>query len=82
VVNKRVRKQLLAQVLKESLEQSGLSQRQLAEKMGKYQNTIYRILAGKKNLTVLELMEFCSICNVSWNKLLSQFEQSITDSTK
>lgn len=76
----RVKKQLLAQLLRETLEKAGFTQRQMAKKMKKHQTSISRILLAKQNITALELLDWCLVCNVSWKSLLESIEQS--ESTK
>lgn len=55
-------------------DRAGLTQRDLAERLGMPQNTIYRMEQGIRRCDVLELIDWCRACDYNpkraFNKLL------------
>jgi transcriptional regulator with XRE-family HTH domain len=59
-----VKKQLIAARLKEARKLAGLSQGQVAKKMGMHRPTISEIEAGNRNVTAPELARFAELYDV------------------
>lgn len=66
------REKLLCQLLREKLEESEISQRQLAKKLSKSQSYVYKILFNKRKITVVEFLDWCSACEIPWHSLLEK----------
>lgn len=58
------RKQIIADRLKEARELAGLSQGQVAKKLGMHRPTISEIEAGNRNVTGPELAQFAEVYDV------------------
>lgn len=66
------REKLLCQLLRESLEKSGMSQRELAIKLSKNQSYIYKVLFHKRKLSIVEFLDWCVACEIPWVSLLEK----------
>ena len=47
---------------------------QVAEKMGKYKNSISLLELGTTKITVTELQKYCDVLGISWIELLETVE--------
>ncbi|MEM6484398.1 MAG: helix-turn-helix transcriptional regulator [Pseudomonadota bacterium] len=61
----RSRYAVLPELLRDLRDRAGLTQRELAEKLGLPQNTIYRMEQGIRRCDALELIDWCQACNAS-----------------
>ena len=68
--------------LKLAREQSGLSQGQVAKKLGMHRPTISEIEAGRRTVSAEELREFSKLYEVSVDWLLSERSDSPEDDAK
>ncbi|TMS58395.1 helix-turn-helix transcriptional regulator [Imbroritus primus] len=59
------RYETLRKVLRKTRLQSGLTQVQLAEKLGKGQSYVSKIERGEQYLDVVEFIEWCEACNAA-----------------
>lgn len=56
---------LVSKLLRELRDESGLSQRELADRLGVAQMTVYRMEAGIRRCDVLELFDWCRACGAN-----------------
>lgn len=56
--------------LKKARKEAGLTQKQLAEKMGIMYQQLYKYEAGKQEMTASKLKAFCEICKADANWIL------------
>lgn len=63
--------------LKEIREEAGLTQRQLAEKLGREQSFLGRIETGQRRVDLVELIWICSVCGADPEKELAELARVI-----
>lgn len=59
-------------LLREARQQAGLSQQQLAARLGRPQNYVSKIERGERRVDILELLEFLSACEASAVRFLEE----------
>jgi len=65
--------QLLTKLLREVREQRGLSQVELAERLGNTQTFVSKVERGERRLDVVELIEFCEAMEVPVDQWLKDY---------
>jgi transcriptional regulator with XRE-family HTH domain len=68
---------IFLKVLKKTRENAGLTQTQLAEKIGETQTFISKCERGERRIDVVELRTFCSAFGVSLKQFIAVLERSI-----
>ncbi len=63
------RRRLLGDILRAERESQGISQDELAEKLGVSQAVISKTESGNRNIDVLQLMEYCDVLGISFFEL-------------
>lgn len=68
---------LFRQELRELRLASGLTQAEVAEKLGKPQSYVSKLESGDRSLDFIETREFCMACGVNFERFVRQFEQQL-----
>ena len=68
---------LFLQLLKETRENAGLTQEQVADALGQTQSFVSKCERGERRLDVVEARAFCNAIGVSFPLLVSQFEKRL-----
>ena len=63
-------------LLRKIREEAGLSQTQLAEKLGKAQTFVSKSELGERRIDFLEVLDFCAACGVPVAQFLERLEKS------
>ncbi|HWV46722.1 MAG TPA: helix-turn-helix transcriptional regulator [Nitrospira sp.] len=74
--------QLLTKLLREVREQRGLSQVELAERLGNTQTFVSKVERGERRLDVVELIEFCEAMEVPVDQWLKDYLKRRTSELK
>ena len=64
--------------LKETRKKAGVTQEQLAERVGQTQSFISKVERGERRLDVVELRAFCKALGVSFPSFVTQFDKLLT----
>ena len=68
---------ILSNILQEARERRGLSQAQLAERLGCPQSRIARIETNQRRLDLVECRQYCAALGISLADLVAEFERRI-----
>lgn len=68
---------LLLRRIRKAREESGLTQQQLAEKLGVTQSFISKCERGERRLDVLELMEFCNALEIPFLPFVDALQKDL-----
>lgn len=63
--------------LRETREKAGLTQGQLAERLGETQSFISKCERGERRIDVVELREFCLAMDTTLEKFVRKFERGL-----
>lgn len=66
---------LFLEQLRKAREERGLTQIEVAEKLGQTQSFISKVERGERRLDVVELRAFCSAIGMSFTTFVSQIEK-------
>ncbi len=69
----------LARVIREAREDLGLSQRKLAEKVGRPSSSINKIESGRQRVDVLELNDIARALRVGLPEIAARIEKALAD---
>lgn len=69
--------EVLSQLIREMRNAAGLTQAACAEALGKPQSYVSKIESGTQRIDLIQLKEYCSICNVSLTIFVKRFESKI-----
>lgn len=69
----------LLECLKESRRQAGLTQVELAERLGESQSFVSKCERGERRIDFIELREFCKAMNTNLANFIRQFESGLTE---
>ena len=72
---------LLRELLREARTAQGLTQAELAKRLGKPQSYISKTESGERRLDFVETREFCLACGQSFSDFVTRFEQKSATST-
>ena len=72
---------LFLSTLKEVREEKGLSQTEVAERLGKTQSFVSKVERGERRLDIVEVRTFCIAIGVSFPSFIDRIERSITSGT-
>lgn len=64
----------LTELLRQAREESGLTQQQVAERLGRPQSFVSKYEAGERRLDLVELGEICVVLGVSLSEFARRFE--------
>jgi transcriptional regulator with XRE-family HTH domain len=68
---------ILARLLKDMRIAAGLTQAACAEALGRPQSYLSDVEAGTRRLDLIQLRDYCTICNVSLTTFVKRFEREI-----
>ena len=66
---------LFRQALRDLRLASGLTQAEVADKLGKPQSYVSKLESGDRSLDYIETREFCVACGVNFERFVRQFER-------
>lgn len=69
------RHQTLIRIIVERRKRAGLTQRQLAEKLGRSNSFVWKIEAGERQVNVLEFVEIARALGVSAVELMAELDR-------
>ena len=69
--------EILTRLMREMRVAAGLTQAACAEALGKPQSYVSKIEGGTQRIDLLQLREYCSVCNVSLTAFVKRFESNI-----
>lgn len=69
---------LLLDMLRAAREQAGLTQGEVAAKLGETQSFVSKCERGERRLDVVELRSWCAALGVSFHGFLKRFDQTCT----
>lgn len=64
----------LCRLLRETRERAGLTQVELAEKIGETQSYVSKVERGERRLDVVQLQAFCQALKVPLSSFIAEFE--------
>ena len=67
-------------LLRETRERQGLTQVELAERLGETQSFVSKCERGERRLDIVEVRKFCNALGVDFLDFVSQFENSVSRS--
>ncbi|MEZ4819968.1 MAG: helix-turn-helix transcriptional regulator [Bdellovibrionota bacterium] len=76
VIKKSERKALL-NFLKQIRSESGITQVELAKKLGVHQSFVSKYEAGERRLDILELKKICEVLNIDFFKTIKRLVTSV-----
>ena len=69
---------VLIALLRDLRVEAGLTQAELAEKIGKDQTFVSKYESGERRLDILELREICQVLGMSLEKFVRQLEKALS----
>ncbi len=63
--------------LREAREQAGLTQDDLASRLGETQSFVSKCERGERRMDVVELREFCKAMGITLDRFVKQFEKGL-----
>lgn len=69
--------EVLSQLIREMRNAAGLTQAACAEALGKPQSYVSKIEGGSQRIDLLQLREYCCVCDVSLTAFVKKFESAI-----
>lgn len=63
--------------LRQAREQAGLTQQDLAQRLGETQSFVSKCERGERRMDLVELREFCKAMGISLEKFVRQFENTL-----
>ncbi|MCW8901003.1 MAG: helix-turn-helix domain-containing protein [Gammaproteobacteria bacterium] len=79
-MQKSIHSQTYAAFLKhlyETREKAGITQEELAERLGVTQSFVSKCERGERRIDIIELREFCMAMNITLEKFIRQFEKKL-----
>ena len=73
---RRERRKILLELLREIRQEAGLRQVELAERLGRPQSFVSKYESGERRLDLLELQDLCQAVGVSFATFAKRFERS------
>lgn len=71
---------ILVRVLVRVREGAGLSQSELARRLGRRQSYVWKVENSQQRIDLLELVDICRACGVEPQKIVAEIIQSLPDS--
>lgn len=72
---------LLRKLLRDVREEKGLTQTDVAERLGQTQSFVSKIERGERRLDLLELRSFCNAVEIPLGRFITRFERELRDSS-
>lgn len=63
--------------LRETREKAGISQEELATRLGETQSFVSKCERGERRMDILELREFCKVMGITLERFVKQLEQGL-----
>lgn len=63
--------------LREAREQAGITQEEMAARLGETQSFVSKCERGERRMDVVELREFCKAMGLTLEKFIKQFERGL-----
>lgn len=63
--------------LREAREQAGITQEEMATRLGETQSFVSKCERGERRMDVVELREFCKAMGLTLEKFIKQFERGL-----
>jgi len=79
ISNENHQREKLLILLKEIRQRQGLTQVELAEKLGVPQSFISKYESGERQLDILELRQICQFTGISFDNFVRQLEEKINE---
>ena len=73
---------VLLRELRKARKRSGLSQEELAERLGESQSFVSKCERGERRLDVVELRSFCNVIGVSFLDFMTQVDRLLGEEQK
>ena len=70
---------LFLEQLKNAREKKGLTQIEVAEKLGQTQSFVSKVERGERRLDIVELRAFCSALGISFTTFVGQIEKVLSN---
>ena len=74
------RQMRLIDLLVEQRKRAGLSQAQLAERLGRYQSVVSQMEAGGRRIDVVELLDIAEVIGLDLHRLIDQLQDTPKES--
>lgn len=79
IPNENRQREKLLLLLKEIRQKRGITQVELAEKIGVPQSFVSKYESGERQLDILELRQICQIIEISFDNFIRQLEEKINE---
>ena len=73
---------LFLELLRETRETKGLSQTQVAERIGQTQSFVSKVERGERRLDIIELRAFCSALDIPLSRFVVRIERELGNISK
>jgi transcriptional regulator with XRE-family HTH domain len=77
IINEHTQREKLLRLLKEIRQQHGITQVELAKKLGVPQSFVSKYESGERQLDILELRQICQHIGISFDSFIRQLEEKI-----
>jgi transcriptional regulator with XRE-family HTH domain len=77
IPNKNHQREKLLSLLKEIRQRNGITQVDLAQKLGVPQSFVSKYESGERQLDILELRHICQLIGISFDNFVRQLEEKI-----
>jgi len=79
IINEHTQREKLLLLLKELRQQYGITQVELAKKLGVPQSFVSKYESGERQLDILELRQICQHIGISFDSFIRQLEEKINE---
>ncbi len=79
ILNKNSQLEILLLLIKEIRHKSGVTQVELAKKLGVPQSFVSKYESGERKLNVLELRQICKHLGISFDNFVRQLEEKLNE---
>lgn len=79
IPNENYQREKLLFLLKEIRQKNGITQVELAHKLGVPQSFVSKYESGERQLDILELRQICQLFGVSFDNFVQQLEEKINE---
>jgi transcriptional regulator with XRE-family HTH domain len=77
IPNENCQREMLLFLLKEIRQKNGITQVELAHKLGVPQSFVSKYESGERQLDILELRQICQLIGISFDNFVHQLEEKI-----
>ena len=79
ISNENHHREKLLLLLKETRQKCGVTQVELAEKLGVPQSFVSKYESGERQLDILELRQICQLIGISFDNFVHQLEEKLNE---